>query len=212
MRYAGSGISTAAQQIKVRLPGGCMRIFTVLSSILLLSAMGFAQDGERSIPGYCPYGCGPYVPMITTPSLSLTTYSPHPVGATNATGGLFAGATNSTLSEINGETDAVYTVPVWYSGGGMPLVSPATNSVVGSMKLNGARPEYREHMEREKREREATMQAWVYFASGEPRSLGAASAATGVKPTKRTYTNQDVQQQNDKNGYVHYDSKTEKIQ
>lgn len=191
-----------------------MRIFIVLSSILLLSAIGFAQDGERGIPGYCPYGCGPYVPMITTPSLSLTTYSPHPVGATNATGGLFAGATNATLSEINGNTDSVYTVPVWYSGGGMPLVSPATNSVVGSMKLNGTRPEYRGHMERQKREREATTQSWIYFASAAtgPHSLGAASAATGVKPAKKNYTNEDVQQQNQKNGYVHYDSKTEKIQ
>jgi hypothetical protein len=193
-----------------------MRIFTVLSSLLLLSVLGLAQDGERVIPGYCPYGCGPYVPMITTPSVRFATYSPNPVGATNATGGLFAGATNATLSEINGNTDAVYTVPEWYSGGGMPLVAPATNSVVGSMRLNGMRQEYREHAEhaQHEREREATTQSWIYFASAEPgaQTLERASAATGVKPTKRSFTNDDVRQQNDKNGYVHYDSKTEKIQ
>jgi hypothetical protein len=191
-----------------------MRIFTVLCSILLLSVLGFAQDGERGIPGYCPYGCGPYVPMITTPSLSFATYSPNPVGATNATGGLIAGATNGTLSEINGNTSSVYTVPVWYSGGGMPLVDPATNSALGSMRLNGTRPEYREHMEHPQREREATAASWIYFASAEPGTSGLekASAATGVKPAKKNYTNEDVQQQNEKNGYVHYDSKTEKIQ
>ena len=197
-----------------------MRIFTVLSSMLLsvvlLSALGFAQDGERGIPGYCPYRCGPYVPMITTPNLRFATYSPNPVGATNATGGLFAGATNATLSEIDGNTDAVYTVPVWYSGGGMPLVAPATNSVVGSMRLNGTRPEYREHMEHAQREheREGTTVAWIYFASEGhgTAALEKAAAATGVKPAKHTYTNEDVQQQNEKNGYVHYDSKTEKIQ
>ena len=43
-------------------------------------------------------------------------------------------------------------------------------------------------------------------------ALETASAATGVKPTKKNYTNEDVQQENQKNGYVHYDSKTEKIQ
>ena len=186
----------------------------VLLSVLLLSVLGLAQNGERGITGYCPYGCGPYVPMITTPSLSFATYSPNPVGATNATGGLFAGATNATLSEINGNTNPVYTVPVWYSGGGMPLVSPATNSVVGGMRMNAMHPEYRERAEHAEREHEAATGAWVYFASAEPgaQALGQASAATGVKPAKHTYSNQDIEQQNEKNGYVHYDGKTEKIQ
>ena len=95
-----------------------MRTLSVLFSVLLLSVLGFGQSGQRGIPGYCPYGCGPYVPLITTPSLSFATVSPNPVGATNATGGLIAGATNSTLSEVSGNDDAVYTEPVWYSGGG----------------------------------------------------------------------------------------------
>lgn len=190
-----------------------MRIVTVFSSLLLLSAVCFAQ-GERGIPGYCPYGCGPYVPMISTPSLSFATYSPNPVGATNATAGLIAGATNGTLSEIDGNTSSVYSVPVWYSGGGMPLVDPATNSEVGGMRMNAVRREFREHMEREKGEHEAEARTWVYFASAQSgvRSLAGIGAATGVKPSKHSYTNQDVMQQNDKNGYVHYDSKTEKIQ
>ncbi len=70
----------------------CMPRFAVLCSILLLSVLSFGQN-ERAIARYCPYGCGPYVPLITTPSLSFATVSPNPVGATNATGGLIAGAT-----------------------------------------------------------------------------------------------------------------------
>jgi hypothetical protein len=187
-----------------------MRILTVFSSLLLLSVLGFAQ--ERSIPGYCPYGCGPYVPMITTPSLSFATYSPNPAGATDATTGLIAGATNGTLSEINGNTSSVYTVPVWYSGGGMPLVDPATNSEIGSMRMNAARREYREHMKREKGEGKVESRSWVYFASAQPGAGPLGAGVTGTHPAKKSYTNSDVMQQNDKNGYVHYDSKTERIQ
>jgi hypothetical protein len=152
--------------------------------------------------------------MITTPSVSFTNVSPNPVGATNATSGLVAGATNSTLSEISGNTNSVYSVPVWYSGGGMPLVSPATNSVVGGMRINAMRHEYREQMEHaQQREPEAKPQSWVYFASVEQAtgSLEAASAAKGAHPAKRSYTNDDVQRQNDQNDVVKWDGKTEKI-
>jgi hypothetical protein len=192
-----------------------MRTLSVFSSIFLLSALGLAQAGQRAIEGYCPYGCAPYVPMITTPIVSFTNVSPNPVGATNATSGLVAGATNSTLSEISGNTNSVYSVPVWYSGGGMPLVSPATNSVVGGMRMNAMRHEYRERMEHaQQREPEAKPQSWVYFASVEQAtgSLEAASAAKGAHPAKRSYTNDDVQRQNDQNGVAKWDGKTEKIQ
>jgi len=191
-----------------------MRILTVLSSILFLSALTFGQ--ERGVPGYCPYGCGPYVPLISTPSLSFGTVSPNPVGARNATGGLIAGATNSTLSEISGDTDAVYTRPVWYSGGGMPLVSSATNSPVGSMRMmrpDTMRAENMEHMEHAQHEHEAAPQPWIYLSSARGAgSLASASAEKGVHPSKHSYTNDDVQRQNDKNGEVKWDSKTEKIQ
>jgi hypothetical protein len=191
-----------------------MRTVSIFSSIFLLSALGLAQAGQRAIEGYCPYGCAPYVPMITTPSVSFTNVSPNPVCATNATSGLVAGATNSTLSEISGNTNSFYSVPVWYSGGGMPLVSPATNSVVGGMRINAMRHEYREQMEHaQQREPEAKPQSWVYFASVEQAtgSLEAASAAKGAHPAKRSYTNDDVQRQNDQNDVVKWDGKTEKI-
>jgi hypothetical protein len=191
-----------------------MRIVAAVSSIVLFSALSLAQNGERGLPGYCPYGCGPYVPLITTPSLSFQTVSPNPVGARNATGGLTAGATNSTLSEINGNTSTDFTMPVWYSGGGTPLVSPAVNSPVGSMRMNSMHHEYRERNGHapQQREREATTKSWVYFASAEPHANSLAAAAKGTHPAKKSYTNSDILQQNDKNGYVHYDGKTEKIQ
>jgi hypothetical protein len=192
-----------------------MRTFLVLVSTLLLSLLSFAQSGERGVPGYCPNGCGPYVPLISTPSVSFETVSPNPVGARNATTGLVAGATDSTLSEVSGNTSSVYTIPVWYSGGGTPLVARAVNSPLGSMHFG--HPEHPEewHPEGpETHERKAEHQTWTYFAASDRgvHALESASAATGVKPAKHNYTNDDVQQENEKNGYVHYDSKTEKIQ
>jgi hypothetical protein len=186
-----------------------MRTLTLLCAVLLGSALAFGQSVVGGYAGYCPYGCGPYVPLITTPSLSFQTVSPNPVGATNATGGLLAGARNSTLSMTTGNTDAVYTVPVWYSGGGTPLVSPAVNAPVHPFRMG--RMEHREAM---RHEHEGKRQAWIYFAALEE-TAGAAEAAAGAKGMKRaarTYTNADVERQNEATGTVKYDSKTEKIQ
>ena len=185
-----------------------MRAVTVICAILLLSVISLGQTGVRGYAGYCPYGCGPYVPLITTPMLSLQTVSPNPVGATNATGGLIAGATNSTLSEVSGNVSAVYTMPVWYSGGGTPLVSPAVNAPVGSMRTR-----WMERGERAQRREEAEREGWTYFGSAEAISPAqAASAAKGPRPAVRTFTNADVQRQNQQNGLVKYDNKTKKIQ
>jgi len=186
-----------------------MRIFSVLSTIILLSALSFGQSGDRGAAGHCFYGCGPYVPLITTPSVSFATVSPNPVGATNATGGLIAGATNSTLSEVSGNTSAVYTVPVWYSGGGTPLIAPAVNSPMGGMHMM-----HPGHMERMQGEHEAGREAWIYFSSAEETAsaVDASAAAKGMRHATKTYSNQDVERQNEKNGAVHYDGKTEKIQ
>ena len=186
-----------------------MRTVTLLCSILLLSAMAFSQNVIRGYPGYCPYGCGPYVPLITTPELSFSTASPNPVGATNATGGLIAGATNSTLSQVSGDIDAVYTVPVWYSGGGTPLISPEVNAPIREPRME--RMEFGERMHRKP---EAGQAAWVFFSSAQHRTSAAevASAAKGMRRAGRTYSNEDVTRQNQKNGFVKYDARTLKIQ
>jgi len=184
-----------------------MRTLTVLCSILLLSALGFGQTVVRGFAGYCPYGCGPYVPLITTPSLSFATVSPNPAGATNATGGLIAGATNSTLSEVPGNTDAVYTTPVWYSGGGTPLISPAVNAPLHPMRIGRMEHGQRMHPHA------AAPRAWTYFSAAETaRPAEAASAARGLRHAARMYSNEDVKRQNQQNGLVKYDSKTQRIQ
>src|SRR5579862_3262447 len=216
-----------------------MSKFAVLGSVLLLSVLSYGQDW-RGVPGYRPYGCGPYVPLITTPSLALTTFSPNPVGATNATGGLIAGATNSTISEISGDTDAVYTVPVWYSGGQTPIISPITARSDHRGREHGMREfeaENRPERERGMRRMEAEnqmehghmMSEHGHMMRGmEPGQemtgeqqpqpawifIGASqqpAAAGKWKPAKRTYTNEDVTRQNRQNGVVKYDGKTEKI-
>src|SRR6202050_5986571 len=99
-----------------------MRPYLILVAVVLMAAAAF---GQSSFPysGACFYGCGPYVPRLTTPEISLQQYSPNPVGARNATTGLIAGATNSTLSQIQGSTSSVSTVAVWYQGGA-PIITP----------------------------------------------------------------------------------------
>lgn len=186
-----------------------MRLFTVCFAGLVLSAMAFGQVPTRGAAGY--YGYGPYTPLITTPQISLQTVSPSPVGASNATYGLLAGARNSTLSMINGNTSSEYTEAVWYSGGDAPVTSPEVSLTPrqvrgGRIRLERPREE-REHAEQGSR-------AWTYFAA-ENETSNAVEGATAAKTAKhatRTYTNQDVENENQKNGTVKYDDKTEKIQ
>jgi hypothetical protein len=183
-----------------------MRPLKVIYAILLLSAAGSCQNAIRGFAGYCPYGCGPYIPLITTPMLSFATASANPAGATNATGGLFAGATNSTLSEVSDNLDAVHTVPVWYSGGGVPVISSAVNALAPEMPMGRVEPM--------RPQPEASRQAWTYFRSAEQTAspVQAATAAQGLRRAARTYSDADVQRQNLQNGLVKYDNKTLKIQ
>lgn len=187
-----------------------MRTVNLAVLVLVLSVFAVGQSGVRNVPGYCSYGCGPYIPLVTTPTVSLQTVSPSPEGATNATGGLLAGARNSTLSMVNGNTSAVYTEPVWYSGGGSPMVAPAVR--LPHEEHGGMREEHGEH--REAGRGEEARQVWTYYSGQEQIAAAgqATAAAKGAKRAARTYTNQDVERMNQQNGQVKYDGKTEKIQ
>jgi len=197
-----------------------MRPYLVLCALVLMAAALFAQQPfPRSYGGY--YGYGPYTPLISTPMISLETVSPNPVGASNATTGLVAGATNSTLSLMAGSTSSVYTVPVWYQGG-----APLTTSDVhvwpeplegerhpmhGMMHgpMPGPMGKEREHNRREE------ARNWMYFTGAEhTASVANAASAQGKASIKadHKYGNDDVTRQNEKNGTVHYDGKSEKIQ
>ena len=170
-----------------------MRVFAIVLAVTISSAVAFGQTGARGVPGYCAYGCGPYTPLLSTPNVSFETVSPSPVGATNATGGLYAGARNSTLSMISGNPDAVHTQVVWVSGGGSPLVSPAVRLPRPEMPMAG----HEEHMERMMQMahgHDEEAHAWTYYAGpAQTASPVAASAeAKSGKHAARTYTNDDI--------------------
>ena len=186
-----------------------MRPYWILCAAVLVAGAAFGQQpGPRVYGG--GYGIGPYVPLISTPMISLQTVSPNPVGASNATTGLVAGATNSTLSEIEGSTSSVTTAPVWYQGGA-PLTAPDVSlwpESVGGHRMHG---EMHEERMPEHGAQKATRRQWEYF-SGPEYTTELTSVAKGPGPGKHAYTNSDVTRQNDKNGTVKYDGKTEKIQ
>ena len=79
------------------------------------------HTGHRQQLGPGVYA-GPFVPLVTTPSVTLATVSPSAVGASNATFGNVAGATNATLSQefIASPPTGVNTVPLFYGTVGTP--------------------------------------------------------------------------------------------
>src|ERR1700754_3619207 len=93
-----------------------MRSFTVLCLLLLVSAFAVGQTIVNVTVTSGPYGfySAPFVPRIVTPSVSLYAVSPSPVGASNATYGNVAGATNATLSIQSPPPVGVFTQPVFY--------------------------------------------------------------------------------------------------
>jgi hypothetical protein len=191
-----------------------MRPYLVLTAVVLTAVAAF---GQQPVPhlGPCVYGCGPYVPLLTTPELSLQTVSPNPVGATNATTGLIAGATNSTLSQIQGSTSSVYTEPVWYQGGSAPVTTPEVHLYPETLGREGRvmhEPMMREDHPREERGARGPEEArasWTYF-SGKERTTELGNVAKGKK-SDHVYTNEDITRENEKNGEVKYDGKSEKL-
>src|SRR5882672_10895752 len=151
-----------------------MRPYLVLCTMVLIAVTAFGQQPNPRIYGPCYFGCGPFIPLVTTPMVSLQQVSPNPVGASNATIGLIAGATNSTLSQISGNTSSVYTQPVWYQGGGAPLTTPAVHLW----------PEPAGHsthaMQEEHGKREEAKAEWVYF-SGSEHTVNGGSVAAAAK-------------------------------
>src|SRR6202035_1503865 len=140
-----------------------MRILIALCAAALLSYAAVGQVAP-AVTVYDGYGA-PYIPRLTTPEVSLETVSAAPVGASNATYGLTAGATNATLSNVTGNLGGVYTQPVWYAGGTTPLIS----SPAVQLSVPVAQMQYGERREREREHEhaEAAPRAWIYYASEE---------------------------------------------
>lgn len=173
-----------------------MRGFMVGLAVVIFSAVAFGQSGGRGIPEYCFYGCGPFVPLVTTPSVGFETVSSSPVGATNATGGLQAGARNSTLLMNDVNPDAVHTEVVWYSGGGSPAVSRAVwlpRPEAIHPEIGGMRDGRGERMERGVGGE--AQHNWTYYVgtAQSASAVDASMAARNGKHAVRTYTNEDVE-------------------
>src|SRR5258708_6564180 len=183
-----------------------MRPYLVLMAVVLMAVAAFGQQPIPH-PGYssCVYGCGPFVPLLTTPMVSLEQVSPNPVGASNATTGLIAGATNATLSQIQGSTSSVYTVPVWYQGGA-PLMTPQVTlypeaigreghrmhhgGMHGAMLEERGHEEFREERRHEERSsaershaeegrREEARASWTYLTGPSPAAAANKSKGFG---------------------------------
>ena len=181
-----------------------MSFLKALCFVVLLSAFAAAQvtviQGTASYWAPGAYA-GPFVPMITTPSVTLSTVSPSAVGASNATFGNVAGATNATLSDefVAAPPVGVYTAPVFY---GAPATLP--EPVIYGPPAAAA-PAHAEQMHGHHHH------AVNLGVSTSGPSVAQLLASSHGKKANRTYTNQDIDQMNQSTGTVKYDGKTEKL-
>jgi hypothetical protein len=189
-----------------------MRTLQLLCAILLFSALTFAQNMGRSYPGYagCYYGCAPFVPLVSTPMISFQTVTSNPVGATNATGGLNAGATNSTMESLPADSSTDHTQVVWYWGANTVPTAEVAETALAPMRH--PMMEHMQHMQHMEMMHHAEQEGAVYIAGPVESESVTAMTPGSVRKATRTITNQDVDQLNQKTGTVKYDSKTEKIQ
>lgn len=186
-----------------------MRVSMIFCAALLCSALASAQVPVRGLPGV--YREGPFVPLMTTPEVSLDTAAPAAVGASNATFGLEAGARNSTFETMNDHPGSNYTEPVWYSGGGAPVISPEVSLEPRPMHMHREMHiMMQEHMG--EHAEGAAAHEWTFYGASEMDQPVNVSAGRGAKHATRTITNDDIDRANQNTGTVKYNGKTEKIQ
>jgi hypothetical protein len=175
--------------------------FRSLCAMLLCScgvAVGQATMIGGTASNWAPaYGVylAPFVPLVTTPEVTLSTVSPAAVGASNSSFGLVAGATNATLSiEFIGEPPVgVYTSLNWYG--------PTAQPEVG---LAGPRAY----------ERKGKEQPFDFIAGMRESRESVARLMGEARPARKashSYSNQDIDRINETNGTVKYGGKTEHI-
>lgn len=192
-----------------------MRLVWLCCTLLLLCGLAAAQVtvvGGHASNWVPPYGCcAPFVPMVTTPEVTLSTVSPWSAGASNEAFGLVAGATNSTLSdEFVGESPVgPLTQPLWHQ----PSAEPEYGTLPAIYRPAFVRAEVGPRPMRGRAEGQKE-QAFDFVSQPREGQVGVAELITEAgRPGKasRTYSNQDVERQNQNNGLVKYDGKTEHI-
>jgi hypothetical protein len=184
-----------------------MRFVKNLCLVLFLSGLAAAQTtvigGTASnwVPAYGVYAA-PFVPLVTTPSVTLATVSPAAVGASNATFGNVAGATNATLSFSSQPPAGAYTQAIWSPSYTQPSwLGPFATAETATEASPEGRPARRGH----------AFDVGVASWHGNVSATYLTASSSGARKAGRTYTNQDIDQVNQKNGTVKYDGKTEHI-
>jgi hypothetical protein len=182
-----------------------MRLLNTFCTVLLLAGLAAAQatviGGTASnwVPAYGLYAA-PFVPLVTTPSVTLATVSPS-VGASNATFGNVAGATNATLSIVSQPTNGAYTQAIWSPSYTQPTWSGPALPLETSEPMAEGRHGQRAH----------GFDVGVASWQGNQSVTHLMAASTGTRKASRSYTNQDVDLVNQKNGTVKYRGKTEHL-
>lgn len=184
-----------------------MRSLNTFCLILLLCGFAAAQasviGGTASnwVPAYGVYAA-PFVPLLTTPTAIFATVSPSAVGATNATFGNIAGATDATLSTFSQPPAGAYTQAIW---------SPSyTQPTWFGPSAEAETPAESPREERHGRKAHAFDVGLASWPSNQS-VVNLMASSTGARKAARTLTNQDVDQENQKNGTVTFRGKTEHI-
>ena len=183
-----------------------MRQLTTFCMAIILPALAAGQ--ETLISGHAvnwaPPGvyAQPFVPLLSTPTMSFENVSPSPVGATNATAGNVAGATNATLS-------------VFPAG---PVVQYPPSLALGlenSPIESGAEAEARAEAESRGEATAAETRPLELGVASFQDSYGVAQLAASSRArqqAKRLYTNLDVERMNQMTGMVKFEGKTERLE
>jgi hypothetical protein len=178
-----------------------MRQLLIFCLAIILTALAAGQ--ATVISGYTvnwvPPGtyAQPFVPLLSTPSMSFESISPSPVGATNATAGNVAGATNATLS-VSPAGPVVQYPP--------SLALGLENSSIES----GAEAEARTESTPSAEPRPLELGVASFQDSYGVAQLAASSRAR--QQAKKLYTNLDVERMNQMTGMVKYEGKTERLE
>jgi hypothetical protein len=184
-----------------------MRQLTIFCLAIILPALAAGQ--ATVISGYAvnwaPPGtyAQPFIPLISTPSMSFENVSPSPVGATNATAGNVAGATNATLSVFGAGPVVQYPPTLSFGLENLPIDS-------------GAEVEARAEGESgEKATASAETRPLELGVASFQDTYGVAQLAANSHArheAKRLYTNLDVERMNQMTGIVKYEGKTEHLE
>ncbi len=181
-----------------------MRKVLLVCATVVLVGVAFGQvtvlSGYATNQGWGGYyPAPPFVPLVTTPMVTLDTVSPSAAGASNATTGMIAGATNATLSIVQPPLTPVYTVPVW---SGYNMVAPPVAAVPVAEAPGAQAPA---------QAAAAPRHVEVGIASSQGEVAPMAKVPRQHEHAVRVYTNADIDRINQQNGTVKYGGKTEHI-